>query len=244
MLNPEKRVKIFLKKRKIRRETPQIWLLPQAKFGYIQIPKVASRSIRAGIIEMARREMEYSIPQQSKSDAQVEKIFSSHMPHKKLAELSKEYFLFAFVRNPLTRLYSAYMNKLIDPQPRGGRNIFSHMDMPIGMAFESFVKRVAELKDNEIDRHLRPQRWFLTCEGRLFTNYVGKMETFSADWTVLQNKFSLPCLSHKNSSSAMGMQTGHRFTRRLAEIAIERYKDDIELFGYGDQVRQFMDGLN
>ncbi len=244
MLNPEKYVKIFLKKRKVRRQTPQVWLLPKARLGYIQIPKVASRSIRASIIEMARGEMEHGTAPQAISDSEVEEQFSSHMQQRKLAGLSKDNFLFAFVRNPLARLYSGYMNKLIDPQSRDSRNIFAHMDMPMGMDFESFVMRVAELKNNELDRHLRPQHWFLTYEGRLFVNYVGKMETFSADWTILQNKFGLPHLSHKNSSSAMGMQTGHQFTRRLAEIAIERYKEDLELFGYGDQVRQFMGGLD
>lgn len=244
MLSFKSRTSSFLKSRKLRRETPQVWLLRKARLGYIQIPKVASRSIRASIIEMARGEMEHGTAPQAISNAEVEKQFSSHMQQRKLADLSKENFLFAFVRNPLARLYSGYMNKLIDPRSSNSQNIFAHMDMPMGMAFESFVMRVAELKDNEIDRHLRPQHWFLTYEGRLFVNYVGKMETFSADWIVLQKKFSLPDLSHKNSSSAMGMEAGHQFTRRLAEIAIERYREDIELFGYAEQVRQFMDELN
>ncbi len=244
MLNLKKCVNIFLKKRKVRRETPQVWLIPKVRLGYIQIPKVASRSIRTSIIEMARGETAHGIVQQTISDAEVEKKFSRHVRQQKLAELSKEYFLFAFVRNPLARLYSGYMNKLIDPQSRGGRNIFAHMDMPMGMPFESFIMRVAELKDNELDRHLRPQNWFLNYEGRLFVHHVGKMETFAADWTVLQNKFSLPALPHKNSSSARGMETGHQFTRRLAEIAIERYKEDIQLFGYAEEVRQFMDELS
>lgn len=243
MLSITGRTGPYLKSRKLRREKPQVWLLPSARLGYIQIPKVASRSIRASIIEMARDEITIDTDRQDIADKAVEELFSRHVARKQLAKLPGDYFLFAFVRNPLTRLYSAYANKLLDSASGGTRNIFAHMGMSPGMPFEDFVMRVAELKDHQIDRHLRSQHWFLTYEDKLFVDYIGKMENLSADWKELQTRFRVPALPHKNSSSAADPDSWQPFTRRLAEVAIERYREDIELFGYTEEVQRLLDDL-
>ena len=50
-------IRLWNKFRKLPRENPQLYLFPEYKFGYIQIPKVASRSIRVAVTfeEFVRR---------------------------------------------------------------------------------------------------------------------------------------------------------------------------------------------
>ncbi|MEP9319133.1 sulfotransferase family protein [Pseudomonas sp. LABIM340] len=214
------------KRYKITREKPQLWTFREQGFSYIQIPKVATRSIRAALVEME------NIRSADESFAAFEQRFSSHTAHKELRRRVDGLKVFAFVRDPLVRLYSAYVNKIVDAERIGGRNIFRCHGMGYGMSFEAFVQRVSELDDRHIDRHLRSQAWFLTDDQGLIPDIIGRIETFADDWNRLREQF--PCLGpvgHRNKTAGQA-DFRRLYSDRTLELVCQRYARDLQLFGY------------
>lgn len=214
------------KRYKITRELPQLWDFPEYGFGYIQIPKVATRSIRSSLGELP-------LMSGASSFAQFEADHSAHVEKAAIRRRVNEgLFVFAFVRDPLARLYSAWQNKVHRPEGAVRRNIFSCHGIYDHMPFDAFVRRVSELDDRRIDRHLRSQSWFLCDEQGLIPSWVGKLESFSDEWNGLQQRFPvLQPVPHRNRTSAQDSHLA-AFDADLIRLAVERYRKDFESFGY------------
>ena len=221
-------LRLWNKRRKLGREKPQLYLFPEHKFGYIQIPKVASRSIRVAVTA----HVSGSSPDQNfakKLVREYENRYARHLQQEQIAKLSDQYFLFAFVRNPYDRIYSCYKNKIEDVRNYGGRNIFEKHGVALDMSFEDFVCLVATLPDDKSDRHFRSQAWFLTWQNSLLPAFVGKLEQLNEDWQELQRRFNLAPPPQINVSSKKALPEMNVETR---ELICRRYADDFKLFGY------------
>ena len=212
------------KRYKITREQPQYWSFPEHQFGYIQIPKAATRSIRAALMDACGLN--------EKGFADFEVRHSAHLPLEQVRKDIPGKVVFAFVRNPFARLYSAYVNKIVDAERDGAKNIFRCHGMRFGMGFEEFIDRVCAIDDAHIDRHLRAQSWFLAGSNGLLPNFVGRLETFSQDWDRLRGLIPvLGPVSHKNKAAG---EVDHRafYSEKGLAMVFERYRSDFELFGY------------
>ena len=229
------------KNSKIRREKPQIWLLEKERIGYIQIPKVATRSIQHALVR-------HLISDPAIKDSAIDKkliktIEPQHSTHMSLGRIRRDikdsYFLFSFVRNPVTRIYSCYKNKVLDQRKPGGRNILSNHGIHPEMDFPAFVDTIIQIPDRKIDRHLRSLAWFLSDEEGLVVDYVGKLETFSDDWEPLRSKYGLQIPAHRNKSSS-ACKMSAVCSKITIEKIIDRYTRDIELFGYQQAVDEIL----
>jgi dermatan 4-sulfotransferase 1 len=214
------------KRYKIRREKQPFWFFPESRFGYLQINKVASRSIREALFntEGLRRDGE--------TFEEFAARYYMHVPLGQVRAMKGDGLVFAFVRHPLARLYSSYVNKLVDQERRGRRNIFSCNDIPFGISFEEFVERVCALPDRECERHIRSQAWFLSDAEGVVPTFLGKMETFNDDWERLRQ--SLPFLGtvrHINRGSHC-QDYRQFYTPRMVQLAQSRFERDFKLFGY------------
>jgi len=220
--------KKFKKLYHIRREKPQLWHFPEQGFGYIQIPKVATRSIREGLLNSPGLSSGKDIPL-----PEFEEKNSLHIHQDKIRPLVKSLLLFAFVRHPLARLYSAYTNKIADAGNANRRNIFECHGIHFGISFPEFLEKVCAIPDNKIDRHLRSQSWFLCdSKGNLIPDFIGHLETFDKDWLSLCAKIpSLGPVPHKNKS-AHGQDYRSKYTPETEQLARTRYARDFERFGY------------
>lgn len=224
----EKKIRLWNKRRKLGREKPQLYLFPEQKFGYIQIPKVASRSIQVAVTAHLSW-----IPASADFDLELvkkfEEFFAKHLKHEEIYKLAQRNFIFAFVRNPYERIYSCYKNKIADVKASGGRNIFEKHDIGLDVTFAEFVRKVSTLPDNGSDRHFRSQSWFLTWQGKLMPSFVGKLESMSDDWLELQQRFGIAPPPQINVSSVKLLPEMSTQTRKLI---YDRYVDDFKLFGY------------
>jgi dermatan 4-sulfotransferase 1 len=221
---------------KIPREKPQVWLLEKEKLGYIQIPKNASRSIRLCLIEHLTN---HRVMQEAATDKRLKaRIEHQHSMHIRVSDirdkLGSKFFLFGFVRNPLTRILSCYKNKVVDHR-NSGKNIFSNHRIDINMDFTGFVDTIVRIPDKHIDRHLRSQSWFLSDKDGLLVNFTGKIENFSEDWEYISSKFGLPEPAHRNKSRD-SEKLSAVCSKATVEKLIDRYATDIELFGYQQAV--------
>ena len=212
----------------IRREKPQLWKFPSCGFGYIQIPKVATRSIR----DAFGNSPQLGADQYATFDA-FEDQNSLHIKQDKIRSQCEGLFVFAFVRDPLARLYSAYTNKVVDGEKRGKPCIFDCHGIQYGMSFDEFTKRVCTIPDRKINRHLRSQAWFLcNSNGDTIPDLVGHLEQCATDWKHLCGQ--LPALSpvpHKNKASH-GKDFMSAYSSDTERMARERYAEDFVRFGY------------
>lgn len=215
------------KRYKIAREKPQFWCFEKQGFGYIQIPKVATRSIRKALLTVGG-EVDNGRP-----FADFEQQYSAHVDHAVIRQqVDCGVFVFAFVRDPLARLHSAWVNKIVDGAKYGRRNIFRCHGMPYGMSFRDFVVRVSELRDSQVDRHIRSQAWFLCDAQGLLPGFVGHLESFGSDWEDLRKmQPALGAVGHINKA-AHNMDYLAAYDSETMALAVNRYRQDFELFGY------------
>ncbi len=221
---------------------PRVWLLEKEKIGYIRIRKVASSSISHCLTQ-------HIVNHSNHQDTVVDKALiretesrcSSHIsPTVIRRDLKGKYFLFSFVRNPLSRVYSCYMNKVTNPDVASKKDVLSNSAFYFGMSFTEFVDVIVRLPDNIIDRHLRSQSWLLSDEQGLLPDYIGKLEKFDADWGTISNKYGLPKPIHWNKTGKPGKITDV-CPRADLERLKDRYAEDIELFGYQHAVDDMLE---
>jgi len=132
----------------------------------------------------------------------------------------KEYFKFAFVRNPWDWQVSLYLFGLKD------KNHFQHE------LFKSFANFEAYL-DWRIREDLHLQKDFLVDEsGNLLVDFVGKLENLKEDFEYVCNKIKIQSidLPHLNKSNSEKYQ--RFYNERTKQLLAEAFKEDIEFFNY------------
>ena len=147
----------------------------------------------------------------------------------------KNYFKFAFVRNPWDRFFSAYTYL-----KKGGRNKFdqawSNENLSQIESFEEFV-----LKMNR-DYHFRqkvlkythfiPQYHYICDKNKkILMDYIGKFENINKDYDCISDKLNIGVpLEHLNKSTSDNYRD--YYTPEMRGIVSKLYRDDIRLFGY------------
>lgn len=219
------------------RTLPRVWAIPEHKLAYVHIPKTGTRSVRAALAafllggDAADEEIRDKI---AKASEQYERLAAPE----EIAELSTDYLTFGFVRNPLDRLYSAYRDKVVGAVGSSPQTIFERHGIRTGTTFADFVRRVADLSDEESDRHLCSQSHFLYASDRLVVSYLGTFERLDECWTQLAEGRGFPGLPRRNISGAEDYR--EVYTAELARVVARRYERDIEAFGYGHDVAELL----
>ncbi|BDS08460.1 hypothetical protein NT6N_35000 [Oceaniferula spumae] len=240
-------LKHYRKRRKIQRVKPHFWHLPAADggqgLGYIQNYKAGTRSIRQAaalylmkqLPENEGREITYDEVTEDVVE-RFDKLNSGFYLPNTIRQKWPDLPIFTFVRNPLSRLYSCYANKVLDAGKSGGKLPFEALGVTADMSFDEFVQIVATIPDERAERHFRSQAWFLSADGKLITDYIGKIERFNEDWEELREKFGMPPSPHNNRSSMGKADFSTFYSKESYRLATERYRGDIELFGYQNDV--------
>jgi len=84
--------------------------------------------------------------------------------------------------------------------------------------------------------HPMPHRnqldWFVDPHGNVIANYIGKFETLQADWQHISTQLDINAqLPHLNENPSERHYTEY-YTPRTRRIIAERFRIDIEYFGY------------
>src|SRR5215203_3898358 len=144
-----------------------------------------------------------------------------------------EYFKFAFVRNPWDRLVSWY--SMVTTMPKDGNELWQYVH-DNSSTFEEFIYNCTdevEIKDGVRYSFAYNQLDYVTDDnGNLLVDFIGRLETFDKDIREVFRRigFELEAVPHKNRSC-------HRhysafYTPDTELIVRERFKRDIEYFGY------------
>jgi hypothetical protein len=143
----------------------------------------------------------------------------------------KDIFVFAFSRNPLTRLISCYENKIVE------ENFWNIMQNYYGifypeMPFEEFAKKVCKIPDWWSDGHFQSQTVLIYSENKDVTDYVGTVENFTKDIRPVIERFNLPEPDTSNRTKSGSRSIQDYYTKQLADKVYNRYQKDFELLDY------------
>lgn len=143
-----------------------------------------------------------------------------------------KFFKIAFVRNPWSRVFSAYNFLKV-----GGINDidrkFSEMYLSDCADFEDFVSRVLPQKEVQGYTHFIPQhKWVCNNRGKIIVDFIGRYENLSNDFDEIKRILNIDVdLRHINKGSALSDYT--EFYSDVSKGIVERlYMRDIELFNY------------
>ena len=207
---------------------------------YARVPKVANSSVKAALTRLLEQPPEEGYRTTADMMWRRATHGETRMVDAKAArERRSSHFIFSFVRNPFDRLVSAYNNKLVENDHLS--TAMQQMGLERHMPFERFLEILVDTDDADLDVHLLPQSAILCLEGMCVPRFIGRMEAMADHWQLLRRRMrqaGLPALGKLPTKNVRrGGDTdlsGHFSHPRLVDLALRRYRQDVELF-YGDQ---------
>jgi hypothetical protein len=172
------------------------------KFIFVEIPKTGTTTIRSTIEGWPHSHMNIVELQNLLTEQQF-----------------KEYFKFAYVRNPWDRTVSLYHYIRRNSRHRYHKQCISDGN------FSTYLK----------SEHLEslPQQYdFISKHGKNLLDFVGKFENLQEDFNIICDKIGIPKikLPHKNKSNHKHYT--EYYDDETRQIVAERYAKDIKYFGY------------
>ncbi|MBQ3558755.1 MAG: sulfotransferase family 2 domain-containing protein [Agathobacter sp.] len=189
----------------------------QKRIAYFRNAKVACSSLIAATKKWS-----------GNAEADIHKDMEREEIRGELPE-SETYYKFTFVRNPFSRLYSCYMNKVYNKE----KTMFSHYCLGyLGKdeGFKMFVKKVCSIPDEWADRHFSSQYFQVYLDGRCRCDYVGKIENLSTEWSAIKEEYNLMDLPKLNTSNTSKWKDS--YDSEMVELVYKRFQKDFECFDY------------
>jgi len=181
------------------------WAYDDKKILYIPVPKVASNSIKAYLGNLDRK-------------VKLNLVYRF-----------KNYFKFAFVRNPYDRFASFYYDKIKSWNAIGRNKFFLVKN---GISSKTTLVEAAEkiCKYYRSNIHTVPQVDFLFNDKMIMVDFVGKFENINEDIDIIKSHFkSTTNLLHLNASKKPQV---YQYDSVYKDIIYNTYKEDFKLLGY------------
>jgi len=153
----------------------------------------------------------------------------------KFPNLYNESFVFSFVRNPWSRVVSAYKFAKQGGTDSMKMNMPEQYKVPEFESFERFVKEWLVLQNiNELDYVFKPQVHFLTDEnGKVIVDFVNKLEDLEGGIAKLELELGKKIIVGRvNTTSAAASYRKEYANQELVNLVGDIYKNDIQTFGY------------
>lgn len=150
------------------------------------------------------------------------------------------WFKFSFVRNPLPRLVSAYLDKVVpgkgpsqrlirhfqtrDASSPWWQRLLAHLriDAQRSLSFRQLVEQLAREHLPEVDEHFRPQSLLLAG---LPLDFVGRVENIQEDFAEVQRRLDTNvALSHQKRQSYLARDEG---IASVADWPAARFREEL-----------------
>jgi hypothetical protein len=219
---------------------------------FFAIPKVANSSMKAICADLIRAQLDEHFVARYWSDRWKPGIFRRREARQYLRRtgilLSREelgnydsYWKFGLVRNPWDRLVSCWRQKIdnavISSNARRANRVAPSLAgydaFHPGMSFHDFVCAVAEIPDEDANKHFRSQYTFVADEqGRLVVDYLGRMESLDAELDYIFHKAGIPKQPVPHLLKTEREPYDKYYSQATRDLVAKRFARDIDLFGY------------
>jgi hypothetical protein len=221
------------------------WADLEKKFLYVETPKVACSKIKQTLQKICG----YNLPDPGMMSHLHTRDLDGVKFVNKLSDFkdeeidylinSEEVFRFCFVRNPYSRLFSAYKNKIfsLDSQYRNLHEKMKIQEINVYNDKISFIEFVISvLSKNDIkDHHWLPQSQLIFFTEMKY-DFIGRFENFENDfrWVVeklTRKKDIINSISEKVNFTPT-INEGPAYNYELAGLVYKKYLRDFKVFGY------------
>lgn len=209
------------------------------KYFYLANPKAASTGILR-TLQLAEVDGDSARLPDSVHDRQNSPILkigaSSFSPEEIFG--GSVFFRFTYVRNPFTRVLSAYLDKIVrEPEERNRLLPTLGIAADADVSFLDFLKAIHNQRDGWRDIHWATQSRLIQCNNINYS-FIGRFETFASTFPQLLGRIGIG-QEYFDTASAASHATGA--SSRIAEyVAAEEqrliltiYESDFMNFGYG-----------
>lgn len=206
----------------------------QQKFMGMKIPKVASTTLVARLYKQMTHKKP---PNGITHDGMIQEFEDTQV----YDPISNDYFTFTIVRNPYTRILSAYLDKIQKParapkfRPPLGFGLPDVEDVTFG----DFLRRLREIPLDDINPHFQPQWLILGLHEAITYDYVGRFENLEDDLQSLlryigDDKFNgNNKVSRRPHATHAGEKLRQYYGKEEQALVSEIYEDDFKYLGYG-----------
>jgi len=225
-------------------------ILKDKKILYTVVPKAANSTIKKhlwaeGGIDLSVNEAFNKVHDYRQTAFSVESLSDQELNK---ALFAQDWFRFSFVRNPYTRIVSAYTDKILNLGEKTNGIFFKKQLFTADekITFELFIKRICAQNKHAMDWHWMPQSQLLMMS-MIQYDFIGKIEELHDG---LEKVYEL-CNLNKNTTLDFGdvqinKTTKNKteilkkisedqlpiFSSKLADLVYERYQEDFENFDY------------
>jgi hypothetical protein len=211
-----------------------VFALPEHNIVYVKNPKAACSTVLLWLDRLHTGDHDFS-PSNVHTDNRLPKV--SSIGRRRIARmLSGEGYSFTFVRDPLRRFQSAYLDKIVNAE-RWRRQIQTALgqepDAARPVSLDDFVTGI-ERQDpvSEMNPHWRPQH-INVMTSLIRYDHIGRIENFATDLEIIRRGADLPPVPVE-VRNVTKTPSDSIFADRpdLEERVRAIYADDFEIFGY------------
>ena len=217
-----------------------IHISPRYHYVYMATPKVACSFIKGCLQRLELGDRTFSRPGE---DVHV-RSYSPLLSPIQIGSFAKvradsRFFKFCFIRNPFTRVLSAYLDKIVRNKPqkvsvlRSLGKDESALNEPI--SFEQFVLALERQSSDKIDPHWCPQVRHLRVR-RLRYDFVGHFESVDRDICYVGERIGVDLrpflLCDYEHQTGATWRLKQYYTTALIERVRRLYEADLDYFGY------------
>jgi hypothetical protein len=210
------------------------------KYVYFAIPKNASSTIKYYLQNIEFEGTPFKASRNPHDRASSPLIAAYQLPADLFQEVmsSNEYRRFVVIRHPVSRLLSCYLDRIQMPHTLARRRVGKWLDLEddAEISLEQFVSAICAHEDRELESHFKLQTDFIGYPDIPITHFV-RFERLREEFPELLVKLGMkkiPSMEENLSPPATGANEKIRqhYNSKLLSIVQERYKRDMQAFGY------------
>ncbi|MGQ7848773.1 sulfotransferase family 2 domain-containing protein [Granulosicoccus sp. 3-233] len=210
---------------------------------FMENPKVASTSTLKVLQQMEDPvKADRMANPHARNDSPIPRFSSLSSEYKRRMLESDDIYRFTFVRDPYTRLLSAYLSKIARPlRPKAEILAVIHdkpreevTDLDQYVSFGDFVKVVCSQETIDMNNHWKPQVDQILFD-KIKYDFIGKFESLDDDFAKIVHRLSgdqYGQLEQSKNKTGSNSKLAEYYSPAIEAMVFERYEADFNAFDY------------